>query len=70
MTSSPHQESNGPEPAKGSGLPLILALDLVGSDPVSGTVGIAGGPPAIPFRGWIDLMSAINTLRAAAGKTA
>ena len=70
MTSSPQQESNGPEPAEDDGFPMILELDLVSGDPVSGTVGIAGGPPAIPFRGWIDLMSAINTLRAAAGKTA
>jgi hypothetical protein len=31
---------------------------------------VAGGPPPVPFHGWIDLMSAINTLRANAGHTA
>jgi hypothetical protein len=48
---------------------LVLELSLAGGDPVSGTVGVAGGPPPVPFHGWIDLMSAINTLRANAGHT-
>jgi hypothetical protein len=48
---------------------LVLELSLGGGDPVSGTVGVAGGPPPVPFHGWIDLMSAINTLRANAGHT-
>jgi len=50
--------------------PLVLELSLADGDPVSGTIGIAGRPPATTFHGWIDLMSAINTLRAAAGDPA
>ena len=62
MTSGPQQETDGPWPA-GQAFPLVLELSLADGDPVSGTVGVAGGPPAIPFHGWIDLMSAVNSLR-------
>jgi hypothetical protein len=43
---------------------LTLELALVAGDPVRGTVGIAGESSPLPFCGWIDLMSAINSLRA------
>jgi hypothetical protein len=46
----------------GEAFPLVLELSLAEGNPVSGTVGVAGGQPAMPFHGWIDLMSAINSL--------
>jgi hypothetical protein len=61
MASSPRQVGDGPGTA-GEAFPLILELSLAEGDPVSGTVGMACGQPAIPFHGWIDLMSAINSL--------
>jgi len=64
LTSSPRQEGDGPEPAEQA---LILEVALTAGDPVSGTVGVAGRSPALPFHGWMDLMSAINTLRTAPG---
>lgn len=69
MTSSPRPEGAGPE-ATEQAFPLVLELSLTDGDPVSGTVGVTGGPPAMPFHGWIDLMSAINSLRTDAGQTA
>lgn len=69
MTSRPRQEGDGPEPASAA-FPLVLELSLADGDPVSGTVGVLGGPPATSFLGWIDLMSAIYSLRADAGRTA
>lgn len=68
MVSSPRHETDGPRPAE-EPVPLVLELSLSPGDPLNGTVGIADGPPAVPFHGWIDLMSAINSLRAAADKT-
>lgn len=67
MTSGPAREGDGPEPAEQA---LILELSLTAGDPVSGTIGLAGRPPAMSFHGWMDLMSAINTLRDGAGQTA
>jgi hypothetical protein len=69
VISSPRHDGDRPEPAQ-EAFPLVLELSLAPGDPVSGTVGVIGGPPPVPFHGWIDLMSAINTLRAVAGKTA
>ena len=69
VTSRPRHDDAGPGPA-GQALVLVLKLSPDGGDPVSGTVGLADGPPPVPFHGWIDLMSAINTLRANAGHTA
>jgi hypothetical protein len=63
VTSSPRQDTDGPEPGA-QPFCLVLELCLADGDSVSGTVGVAGGPPAVPFHGWIDLMSAINALRA------
>lgn len=63
MTSSPPQAGHRPGTA-GNAVPLVLELSLAEGDPVSGTVGVAGAQPAMPFHGWIDLMSAINSLRA------
>ncbi len=68
VTSRPRHDDAGPGPA-GQALCLVLELSLADGNPVSGTVGVAGGPPPVPFHGWIDLMSAINTLRATAGTT-
>ena len=65
MTSSPRQAGDRPGTA-GNAFPLVLELSLAEGDPVSGTVGVAGAQPAMPFHGWIDLMSAINSLRAEA----
>jgi hypothetical protein len=48
----------------GEGARLVLVLALADGDPVRGTVGVPGAAPAVPFCGWIDLMSAINSLRA------
>lgn len=64
MISSPQHDGDTPGPA-GDAFPLDLELSLTGGDPVSGTIGILGEPPAVPFHGWIDLMSAINSLRGA-----
>jgi hypothetical protein len=41
---------------------LVLELIITEPQPLTGQVGPAGTPDRIPFRGWIDLMSAINTL--------
>ncbi len=41
---------------------FVLELVICGSEPLSGQVGPAGIPDRIPFRGWIDLMSAIRML--------
>jgi len=65
MTSSPRQAGDRPGTA-GTAFPLVLELSLAEGDPVSGTVGVVGAQPAMPFHGWIDLMSAINSLRAEA----
>ncbi len=65
MTSSPPQAGDRPG-TTGNAFPLVLELSLADGDPVSGTVGVAGAQPAMPFHGWIDLMSAINSLRAEA----
>ena len=48
----------------GPGEWLVLKLVISSSQPLSGQVGLAGTPHRIPFRGWIDLMSAIHTLSA------
>ena len=43
---------------------LVLELTLADEEPLSGTIGLPGGPAPLAFHGWIDLMSAIGTLRA------
>jgi len=48
---------------------LVLELVIAEGEPLSGTVGLASGP-RVAFHGWIDLMSAISTLRADAGDPA
>jgi hypothetical protein len=67
VTSSQQQGTDGPDSGE-QALFLVLELSLTNGDSVSGTVGILGGPPAVPFHGWIDLMSAINSLRAGNGQ--
>jgi hypothetical protein len=69
VTSGFPQDGGLPGPASevGEEVPLILELTLAAGDPVRGTVGVLGEPPALPFCGWIDLMSAINSLRASGG---
>jgi hypothetical protein len=42
---------------------FLLRLHLGGTEPPSGTISALGTPVAQPFHGWIELMSAINTLR-------
>jgi hypothetical protein len=42
---------------------FVLCLRLGGTEPPSGTIGALGATVTQPFYGWIDLMSAINTLR-------
>ena len=41
---------------------LVLELVICGLEPLSGQVGLASTVGRIPFRGWIDLMSAIHTI--------
>jgi hypothetical protein len=66
MASETQHGLNG---ARGHRQRLRLILDLTAGDSgtVSGTVGLADGSFRRPFHGWIDLMSAVNALRAAAG---
>jgi hypothetical protein len=53
--------STGPGPVT---CRLVLELTLADEEPLSGTIGPPGGPAPLAFKGWIDLMSAIGTLRA------
>jgi hypothetical protein len=46
---------------------LRLTIDL-GSDPISGSVEVAEHAPML-FRGWIDLVSAIEDARASVSAT-
>jgi hypothetical protein len=69
VTSGSPQDGDRPE-IRGEDTCLVIELALADGDPVRGTIGVPGGPPATPFCGWIDLMSAINGLRAGPGKTA
>jgi hypothetical protein len=55
---------SGPPGSGAENACLVLELALADGDPVRGTVGVPGKPPALPFCGWIELMSAINGLRA------
>jgi hypothetical protein len=71
MSSSPQRDGTGSEARQGSAsgnYRIVLELSLTSGDPVSGTVGLPGRSPT-PFQGWIDLMSAINSLRAAGEQT-
>jgi hypothetical protein len=55
----------GPDlPADQPGLahPLALELIIAATEPLTGTVGPAGGGFPVPFHGWIDLMAAISSL--------
>ena len=45
------------------GLCVVLDLDVADMGTVSGTVSLADGSFRRPFHGWIDLISAISTLR-------
>ena len=49
----------------GTDPPLVLELVIVGTDPISGTVGRAGDGDRHAFHGWIDLMSLMGSLFAA-----
>lgn len=42
---------------------FVLRLRLGGTEPPTGAISAFGATVAQPFYGWIDLMSAINTLR-------
>jgi hypothetical protein len=44
---------------------LVLELALDSGEPVGGFVGPAGEHWRLAFRGWVDLMSAINSIRMA-----
>ena len=56
---------HGESSVRGRQVPALLVLELViaEGEPLNGTVGPASGP-RMAFHGWIDLMSAISTLRA------
>ncbi|HEX4100783.1 MAG TPA: hypothetical protein VHY21_09610 [Pseudonocardiaceae bacterium] len=43
---------------------VALRLVLFDTDPISGNLMREGEPVTLPFCGWLDLMAAINTLRA------
>jgi len=47
---------------------LVLELIIADTEPLSGTVGCPGSPSRTAFHGWIDLMSAINSLRTASAE--
>ena len=68
MRSGPQEAGAGAGPVQ-EAFPLVLELSVSHGDPLTGTVGISGGPHAVAFHGWIDLMSAINTLRDDADET-
>jgi hypothetical protein len=61
VTSSRRPDRGGPD-SGAQALRLVLELSLADGERISGTVGVVGGPPATPFHGWIDLMSAISDL--------
>jgi len=46
---------------------VILQLTLDSGEPIGGFVGFADEQERLAFRGWVDLMSAINNLRMPAG---
>jgi hypothetical protein len=48
---------------------LVLELSLDSGEPIGGFVGQAGEQTRLAFRGWVDLMSAINSIRAAADRS-
>lgn len=68
MTARTRPEWDRPEPGGEAALTLVLELSLTGADPITGSIGVAGGPPPMLFHGWIDLMSAINSLCADADR--
>jgi hypothetical protein len=43
--------------------PLVLELVIEGTEPLSGTVAVAGSDSRREFCGWIDLMSAVSLLQ-------
>ena len=43
---------------------LVLRLVLSDVEPISGHITLVGQSGTWPFRGWMDLIAAINTLRA------
>jgi hypothetical protein len=47
---------------------LVLELTLTPGDLIGGFIGRAGEGRRLAFRGWVDLMSAINSLRADTGE--
>jgi hypothetical protein len=65
VTSGSPRDGGPPGPAEQDAC-LVLELTLADGDPLRGTVGVPGRRPAVPFCGWIDLMSAVNSLRAEA----
>jgi hypothetical protein len=52
-------EQIGPDELK----TLVLELSLDSAEPIGGFVGRAGEQERVAFRGWVDLMSAINSVR-------
>jgi hypothetical protein len=46
---------------------LVLRLVIAATDPLTGTVELAGQAPGITFHGWIDLMGAVSALAASQG---
>jgi hypothetical protein len=67
VTSSP--QDDGKPGAAEQPSRLVLELCIADCDPLCGTVGVIGGLQAVAFHGWMDLMGAINSLRAATGGT-
>lgn len=68
MTSISRRDRGQTEPGGEAALTLIMELSLTGGDPITGSVGVAGESRPMLFHGWIDLMSAINSLRADANR--
>ena len=61
-----HEQQSWQEGSGGTrpGHRLVLELVIFEPEPIRGLVGPAGAPDRVAFHGWIDLMSAIQTLYA------
>lgn len=63
---SSHDVSSGARPAAGLRLDLVLEP----GDHIEGHVNVTGEASGVPFRGWVELMAAVDTLRSRRGRSA
>lgn len=64
MTSDAEHDDRAQLAASAEPAGLVLELTLTPGDLIGGFIGRAGERQRLAFRGWVDLMSAINSLRA------